>query len=312
MGMTDKKQELSKIGARRSKLVYEAKMTEPDDYDILFQSAAICHCFMPRREPDQALDKIWEVESGKFSLYILPMPVRDPVTHELQHLGVPYGAKARIILANLNTIALKTQQRVIEMPAANLTEFNNFMGFSESGSQITAVRDQITRLASCVIRMTYDGDAGQRNINVPIVNGFTLFPERNPGQLMLWPTEIELSEQYFKNLQEHAVPLAKQHLLAMTNNVTALDWYSFLAHRLHRIPYNKPQFLGWQTLHQQFGGDYTRVADFRANFKKVHRLVKSLYTDARIEDKGTRGLTLHFSQTPIPKRQIVSGLDDKL
>ncbi|GAB3742355.1 replication protein RepA [Spirosoma lituiforme] len=310
--MSTKKQDLTPIAKRRTKLIYEAKQEEPDDREILFQSSVLCHCYLPRREPDQAPNEIWQTESGKFSLYVMPMPIRNPATHEMQYLGLPYGVKARIILATLNTIALKTQNRVIDMPAGSVTEFNSLMGFSEGGSQVSAVRDQISRMASCVIRMTYDGQDGQQNINMPLVSGFTLFPDKHPDQLMLWPSEIELSELYFNNLMEHAVPLAKSHLTALSNNATAIDWYTFLAHRLHRIPANKPQFLGWQTIKEQFGGDYTRMVDFRANFKKVHRLVKSLYTDARVEEKGTRGLTLHFSQTPIPKRLIVSGLDEKL
>jgi len=309
--MSTKKSDLSPVAKRRSKLVFEAFQEEPDDREMLFQSSVMAHCYLPRREPDFAPNEIWQAESGKFSLYVMPMPIRNPVTHEMQYLGLPYGVKARIILSTLNTIALKTQNRVIDMPATSVTDFNNYMGFSEGGSQVNAVRDQISRLASCVIRMTYDGQEGQKNINMPLVSGFTLFPEKNPEQLMLWPSEIELSELYFHNLMEHAVPLAKSHLTALSNNATAIDWYTYLAHRLHRVPANKPQFLAWQTIKEQFGGDYTRMVDFRANFKKVHRLVTSLYTDARVEEKSTRGLTLHFSQTPIPKKLIISGLDIK-
>lgn len=304
--------DLTPVGKRRTKLIYEAFQEEPDDRDMLFQSSVMAHCYLPRREPDLAPNEIWQAESGKFSLYVMPMPVRNPISHEMQYLGLPYGVKARLILAHLNTIALKTQNRVIDMPASSVTDFNNYMGLSEGGSQVNAVRDQISRLASCVIRMTYDGQEGQKNINMPLVSGFTLFPEKRPDQLMLWPSEIELSEMYFANLMEHAVPLAKSHLTALSNNATAIDWYTFLAHRLHRIQPNKPQFLAWQTIKDQFGGDYNRMVDFRSNFKKVHRLVKSLYTDARVEEKGTRGLTLYFSQTPIPKKLLTSTLDSKV
>lgn len=298
----------SKVAVRRSKLIYEAYMEEPDDRELLFQSSVMAHCYFPRREPDIAPDKVWVTESGKMNLYVMPMPVFDPITHDLRYLGLPYGAKARIILATLNTIALKTQNRTIEMPTDNLTDFTTFMGFSEGGSQIATIRDQISRMASCVIRMTYDSAAGQENVNMPLVTGFTLFPDQHPGQLMLWPSRIVLSEEYFHNLMDHAVPLAKSHLLALSGNVTGLDIYTFLAHRLHRIPANKPQFLGWQTLYEQFGKDYGRIADFRINFTRTLKLVKSLYTDARIEEKAGRGLMLHHSTPPIPKKLIITGL----
>jgi len=309
--MTDKKQDLSAVAKRRTKLIYDAFQEEPDDRDMLFQSGVLCHTFFPRREPDLALDKVWRTDSGKMHLYVMPMPVIDPATNELRYLGLPYGAKARIILANLNTIALKAQNRVIEMPADNLTDFTTLMGFSEGGSQVSTIRDQISRMASCVIRMAYDTAIGQENVNLPLVSGFTLFPEGKPGQLMLWPSRIVLSEDYFHNLMDHAVPLAKSHLMALSGNVTALDVYSFLAHRLHRIPANKPQFLAWATLYEQFGKDYARIADFRLNFTKTLKLVKSLYTGARIEEKTGKGLVLHFSQPPIPKKLIINGLDSK-
>ena len=309
--MGDKKQELSKIGARRSKLVYEAFQEEPDDRELLFQSSVLAHCYLPRREPDLAPNEIWQTESGKMSLYVMPMPVIDPKTHALHYLGLPYGAKARIILSNLNTIALKTQSRTIELPADNLTDFTTFMGFSEGGSQIATIRDQISRMASCVIRMAYDGADGQENINLPLVTGFTLMPENKANQLALWPSKIVLSEEYFNNLIEHAVPLAKSHLLALSGNVTALDAYTFLAHRLHRIPANKPLFLTWKHLYDQFGRDYTRIADFRLNFIKTLKLVKSLYTDARFEMKAGRGIVFFYSIPPIPKRLIFIGLDTK-
>lgn len=303
--------ELSPIAKRRGKLIYESFQEEQDDREMLFQCSVFAHAFLPRREPKLEPHEIWEQDSGKFSIYVMPMPVRNPVTHEMMYLGLPYGVKARIILATLNTIALKTQNRVIPMPANNLTDFNAYMGFSEGGSQINAVRDQISRLASCVVRMTYDGNEGQENINLPIVTGFTLFPEKRPDQLMLWPNEIKLSQDYFDNLMEHAVPLAKSHLTALSNNVTALDLYTFLAHRLHRIPHNKPQFLAWKTLYDQFGGDYDRVRAFRDNFIKVLKLVKSLYTDARIEERAGRGLLLHHSVPPIAKAQIIKPLSIK-
>ncbi|MBO0953060.1 replication protein RepA [Fibrella forsythiae] len=309
--MTEKKQALSPVAKRRTKLVYEAFQEEPDDRDILFQSGVLCHTFFPRREPELALNEVWRTDSGKMHLYVMPMPIIDPTTNELRYLGLPYGAKARIILANLNTIALKTQNPVIEMPADNLTNFTTFMGFSEGGSQVATIRDQISRMSSCVIRMAYDTGIKQKNVNLPLVSGFDLFPEGPAGQRALWPSQIILSDHYFHNLIDHAVPLAKSHMLALSGNVTALDVYSFLAHRLHRIPRGKPQFLAWSTLYEQFGKDYARIADFRLNFGRTLKLVKSLYTDAHFEEKGGKGLLLHFSQPPVTKKLMISGLDSK-
>jgi hypothetical protein len=184
------------------------------------------------------------------------------------------------------------------------------MDMTDGGTQLAMVREQIARLSNCIMRLTFDGEEWQDNSTLPIISRFTVF--KDGGRVQRWPEQIELSEQYFNNLVEHAVPLARTHIAALSNNSTAFDLYCFLAHRLHRIPKGKPQFLAWQTLKDQFGGEYTRMVDFRASFKRTWKIVKSLYVDAKIEEKGTRGLMLHNSPTPIPKQLTISLLNAKV
>lgn len=293
---------MSKVAVRRSKLIYEAYQEEPDDRDMLFQAAAMCQVFLPRREPTTP-SEVWETDSGKFTMTVIPLPVMNPTTHKNEYIGLPYGTKARIILANLNAIAVQSQNRIIDVSSNNLTQFVKEIGMTDGGSQISAVRDQIARLSNSIMRLSFDGAEWQDNTNMPIVSRFTVF--KDPENQQRWPEQIELSEQYFNNLVEHAVPLPKLHLAALSNNATAIDLYCFLAHRLHRIPKGKPQFLAWKTLKDQFGGEYTRMTDFRTNFKKTWDLVRCLYTDAHIEQKGTKGLMLHHSPTPIPKQLVL-------
>lgn len=294
-------QGLSKVAKRRTKIIYDAYHEEPDDREMLFQAAAMCQVFFPRREPSTP-NEIWETESGKFNMTVIPLPVLNPQTHKNEYLGLPYGTKARIVLANLNAIAVQTQNRIIDVSSSSLTQFVKELGMTDGGSQISGVREQIARLSNCIMRLSFDGEEYSTNTNMPIVSRFTVFNDTEDHQR--WPEQIELSEQYFSSLITHAVPLPKLHLAALSNNATAIDLYCFLAHRLHRIPKNKPQFLTWKTLKDQFGGEYTRMTDFRSNFKKTWDLVRSLYTDARIEQKGTKGLMLYNSPTPIPKQLL--------
>lgn len=295
----DKPAKLSNVAKRRVKLVYESHMEEPDDREMLFQAAAMCQVFLPRREP-AAPNEIWETESGKFNMTVIPLPVLNPVTHKNEYLGLPYGTKARIILAKLNTMAIQSKSRIIDVSANNLTQFVTSLNLSEGGNQLSAVREQIARLSNCIMRVTFDGEEYATNANMPIVSRFNVFKDQDNPQR--WPEQIELSELYFNTLMTHAVPISELHLAALSNNATAIDLYCFLAHRLHRIDKKKPVFLTWKTLKDQFGGEYSRLADFRANFIKVIGLVKSLYTDAKLELKGTKGLVLHYSPTPIIKQ----------
>jgi hypothetical protein len=45
----------------------------------------------------------------------------------------------------------------------------------------------------------------------------------------------------------------------------ALDIYVWLAQRLHRVPTSKPQFVDWDSLHEQFGQGFARNPAARAN-----------------------------------------------
>ena len=85
--MSDENSNLSKIAKRRTKLTYEAFQEEPDDREMLFQAAAMCHTYFPRREPDLQPHEIWEQRSGKFVLYITPQPFPDLQTGEKTYSG---------------------------------------------------------------------------------------------------------------------------------------------------------------------------------------------------------------------------------
>ena len=299
--MNNKKQDLSLVAKRRTKLIYEGFQEEPDDREMLFTAAALCHTYFPRKEPDLKPYETWEQRSGKFVLYITPQPFPDPHTGEKSYSGLPYGPKARVLLANLNTIAIQRQSRTIEI-ANNPSKFLKEIGLSDGGNQMVVIQDQMHRLANCVLRTFYLDEQEETGETVPIVTR----TKRNQ-----WTSEITLSQEYFKHLSDHPVPLAKTHLAALSNNATALDLYCFLAHRLYRIPINKPQFLAWKTIYDQFGSEYLRMVDFRLNFKRTLKLVKAVYTDAKIEEKGTKGLILHSSAPPIPKILITSNLSVK-
>ena len=90
--------------------------------------------------------------------------------------------------------------------------------------------------------------------------------DEDSRQRVLWPARLVLTTDYYEDLQERAVPLSNDALLALRGSALALDIYAWLAHRLHRIPDRHGAFVSWANLKQQFGDEYADDNDGRANF----------------------------------------------
>ena len=110
-----------------------------------------------------------------------------------------------------------------------------------------------------------------------------------------------LSEHYYNELVEHGVPLDKRALVALKGSAFALDVYTWLAHRLHRIE-GRPVTLHWKPLRQQFAQESQSKdadRDFKKAFLPALRQALAVYPEARVKPvKG--GLLLMASPPPIP------------
>jgi hypothetical protein len=150
--------------------------------------------------------------------------------------------------------------------------------------------------------MVQDGRAFQ--VNTQIVTSFDLWYPTDPEQKTLWPSTVKLSHEFFESLERHAVPLDHRAVRAIAHSSMALDAYTWLAQRLHRVPVGKPQFITWTSVYDQFGQGFTRLRDFRRRFLQTLIQVKNVYPAARLE-QDERGLTLFNSPTPIPSKNVL-------
>jgi hypothetical protein len=138
-------------------------------------------------------------------------------------------------------------------------------------------------------------------VQTQFVSAFDLWFPKQADQRVLWPSTVRLSEEYFRTLGQHAVPLDQRAVAALSSSSMALDVYVWLAQRLHRVPAGKPQFIAWDLLHEQFGQGFARIRDFRRRFLQTLHHIESAYPTARLAaDDG--GLTLSHSPPPVPSR----------
>ena len=276
--------------------------TEQDEPRLSFQHTVFCQTGLPYRNPGDDV-RLWQRTQGDVLLEVQAGRVAHPATRNTVEVGLPWGAKPRLILAHLNAEALRRDSPVIEVENSLSAFVKRIRGF-DGGREIRFFKDQLSRLSAATVRLACFGGRRIFQINAQVVTAFELWPELDDRQRVLWPTTIQLSLDYFQSLQQHAVPLNEADLAALAHSAMGIDLYSWLAQRLHRINPNRPAFIQWPTLKQQFGPDYTRMRDFRRFFRQTLRQVQTRYKTARIETDEC-GVRLHNSPPPVTKRLVM-------
>jgi hypothetical protein len=166
------------------------------------------------------------------------------------------------------------------------------------------VKDQLSRLSASDFRIGTSKDDRSMTLKGAIVEGFELWTPRDAKQRVLWPSTIQFSPRYFESLMKHAVPLNETAVARLSHNAMALDVYTWLAQRLHRVDEARGGVgVPWTALHEQFGHGYERLRDFRRVFQRTLRQVKAVYPESKFE-LTVGGMTLRHSRSPVEKRLL--------
>lgn len=271
---------------------------EPPD-KINFLHTVQCQCGIPYKNPGDEVRE-WDRKQGNASLRIEAGSAIDPKTGDFVKLGLPYGEKPRLVLIHLATEAVRKGTPVVDVEDS-MTAFARSLGLETNGQQLRSLKEQLARLAASTVRMGVMEEGRAVQVNTQFVSAFDLWFPKQTDQRILWPSTVRLSEEYFQTLGQHAVPLDHRAVSALASSSMALDIYVWLAQRLHRVPTGKPQFVDWDSLHEQFGQGFARIRDFRRKFLQTLHHVESAYPSARIS-ADERGMTLAHSPPPIPPR----------
>ena len=271
-----------------------------EHHGITFQHTVLCQTAMPYR---QIKARVWDRRNGRVRLRIVAGEALDPRSDEYVEVPLPYGSRARLILMHLNAEALRSGEPTIEVGRSLTTFARRIIGYSPPGPHLRNFRRQLTSLAAATVRlgMVHDGVATQVNSN--IITAMDLWAPNHPHQTTLWSSVVELNDKYFQSLTAHAVPLDERAVAALAHSAMALDIYTWLAQRLHRVQRNRQELVPWTALLEQFGAGYSRVRDFRAFFLKQLAAVHTQYSDARFE-ADRKGLWIRNSPPPVARISI--------
>jgi replication initiator protein len=241
----------------------------------------------------------WERDGG-----VVRLTVESGREKDRTPIGIPYGAVARMILLYLQTQAVRTRSREVEL-GASMNAWLGAMGISVGGKTYALVREQARRISRC--RLTFVRRAGgvEAVTNAAFVRE-AILPNldytRAEGQLTLWQERATLDEGFYASLIEHPLPLREAAIREISGRSMAIDVYIWLAYRLHAL--SRPTPISWASVYGQFGAGYRqeRLRDLKPVFIDALKLSLAVYPEAQVEVDEGKGLLLLPSPPPVVER----------
>lgn len=237
-------------------------------------------------------ENIWRREGHN-----LTMLLQGGVDRSGNSLGVPYGSYARFILLFLQSEAVKSGSREIELGRSMRVWLGN-MGLSIGGTTYRLVSEQAQRISGCSLTFYTDRDNKEVMRRGGFVDGSITMADVMSDQPTLWQERVLLNEEFYRALRAHPVPLSEAALRAIGPRSMVIDIYIWLAYRLHALKGDVE--VSWLSLNAQFGAGYGRLRDFRSGFLSSLELALAVYPEARV-GVDERGVVLRPSRPAVAK-----------
>jgi hypothetical protein len=270
-----------------------------------YSYSGLCLTSLPHRK--LADDQAWERTVGPLTLIIEPGRIKlgDGPS---KMMGVPHGARARLILIYLQTQAVLTSNREVSL-GRSMREWMGRMGLSVGGETAMALREQARRIATCTMRFSWQTEkkAGTPDSHSTMVSNERIIKsglffhdstKSDTRQENLFEDKVLLDADFFEQLRRHPVPLRDAAIQELKDSSTALDIYIWLAFRLHHLDRRTP--IGWKDLYQQFGAGYRHMWAWKPKFVQALAEAVSAYPEARVDVEDTH-IVLHPSPPPVAK-----------
>lgn len=279
-----------------------ARYMSDEESGLGFVYSGWTQCALPHRRLKE--DEPWTMASERVRLVVQPglRPVGDD--GQLESVGVPFGAHARLILLFLQTEALRTGSREVEL-GASLRQWMARLAIQPGGSAFRSVREQAERISRCRLSFHISG-SGRTSalVNQSVVDKALFIEESDDHRQGRLSLEVaKLSEGYFEQLRRHPVPLEEAAIKSLANNSAAMDAYIWLAYRLHSL--KGETAVTWKALKAQFGTNYKELYHFKSKWPKSLQLAMAVYPDAKV-DITEQGVVLKPSRPPVAPKLLAS------
>jgi len=282
-------------GVERAVVEAAVAYLSDEDSGLGFAYSGWSQCALPHKR--LADDAPWSISGEKVRLMV--EPGRRAVGDDgYEWVGVPFGSHARLILLYLQTEALRTQSREVEL-GGSLRQWLGRIGVSVGGMTGRSVRDQAERISRCRLTFHLTAASGSKVaglVNQSIVDRALFIEEGDARQGRLSLETAKLSEGFYEQLRRHPVPLEEAAIRALNNNAPALDAYLWLAYRLHSL--SSDRLVTWKALKGQFGSNFKNMYHFKPRFTQTLSLAAAVYPGAKLE-VNDQGVILKPSRPPV-------------
>jgi hypothetical protein len=281
---------------RSGSLIRQALYLDQEDAysagEVGFLARALVQATLPHSDPKA---NEFVRRNGHFTLSILaPTDV-----------GLPYGRYPRLVLAYLNSEAVRRKTREIEL-GHHFSHFCASLGIPPTTGprgSLPLLRDQMQRLFASTFQCVFHDESDGRHAG----DGFLIAEKRvlwwdstQETDGAGWGSRVVLSERFFREATEAPVPLDLRVLRALRSPFE-IDIYVWLTWRFFRL--RRPVTIPWPSLMLQFGSGYANPRHFRKRFLGYLRGVIDYYPDVRLE-AGSPGLILKPSPPHVAPRSV--------
>lgn len=168
---------------------------------------------LPHKEQQEM---VWKREG-----HYLTLVIQSGIDRQGKEVGLPYGSYARFILLFLQSEAVKTRSREIEL-GRSMQVWLGRMGLSIGGKSYRLAKEQAKQISVC--RLTFFGGIGDKEVlrNGGFVEG-AITMAGGVDQPSLWQDRVRLDEAFYRALCDHPVPVSEAALRAIGPRSMTLD-----------------------------------------------------------------------------------------
>jgi hypothetical protein len=273
-----------------------AEVMGDERQNIGISYTGFCLTSLPhKRLPDA---QVWQKQGHRVTLLVEPGRLKTG-KGDVRLYGVPYGARARMILLYLQTQAVRTGSPQVAL-GRSMRNWMERMGLSIGGETARSLREQSARISACSLKFFWEGseDNARGFKRGAIVDSGLQFAVDDGVQGTLWEDQVTLDPVFYRALRDHPVPLLEAAIRQLRERSMSLDLYVWLAWRLHTLTKSIP--ISWMAVHAQFGAGFDKLFHFKPRFTEALAAAVAAYPEARVE-LDEKGVILHPSRPPIAR-----------